>query len=48
MDCTFSIAHPYVLFIPTMIKNNLSFPIGFVVSPTESWKTYELFYDFVE
>ena len=48
MDCTFSIAQPYVLFIPTMIKNNLSFPIGFVVSPTESWKTYELFYDFAE
>jgi len=43
MDCTFSIVQPYVLFIPTMIKNNLSFPIGFVVSPTESWKIMNYF-----
>ena len=48
LDCTFDILKPYALCMPTLVKNNLSLPIGFVIGPSESFKICDIFFECLE
>jgi hypothetical protein len=48
LDATFTAVRPYVLCVPLAIIANESFPLGFVMAPSERAKLDEIFADFVQ
>ena len=46
LDASFTVCDPYVYYIPTVIIQNESFPIGFTICPSEKCQLYSEFYNF--